>query len=98
MEQAKPDPTGTVTFLFTDTEGSTVLWERDRVAMKAAVARQLAMLRIAAAAYDGGLVTVVGDVVPAAVPPAPQVVAASVANPPTGSATAPTTTRTNSPV
>ena len=29
-----PDlPNGTVTFLFTDIEGSTVLWERDRTAM-----------------------------------------------------------------
>jgi class 3 adenylate cyclase len=37
-----PDlPSGTVTFLFTDIEGSTALWERDRVAMAAAVARHI---------------------------------------------------------
>jgi len=30
-------PTGTVTFLFTDIEGSTQLWERSREAMRAAL-------------------------------------------------------------
>ena len=38
-------PSGTVTFLFTDIEGSTALWERDRRAMQAAVDRHLALLR-----------------------------------------------------
>jgi dihydrodipicolinate synthase/N-acetylneuraminate lyase len=32
-------PTGTVTFLFTDIEGSTKLWERDAPAMQEAFAR-----------------------------------------------------------
>ena len=32
-------PTGTVTFLFTDIEGSTRLWERDPSAMQVALAR-----------------------------------------------------------
>jgi class 3 adenylate cyclase len=32
-------PTGTVTFLFTDLEGSTKLWEHDAQAMQAALAR-----------------------------------------------------------
>jgi len=32
-------PSGTVTLLFTDIEGSTALWERDRQAVAAAVAR-----------------------------------------------------------
>ena len=37
-----PDlPSGTVTFLFTDIEGSTALWERDQAAMATAVARHL---------------------------------------------------------
>ena len=41
-----PDlPSGTVTFLFTDIEGSTALWERDRRAMAEAVVRHLALLR-----------------------------------------------------
>ena len=37
-------PSGTVTFLFTDIEGSTALWERDTAAMASAVARHLALL------------------------------------------------------
>ena len=38
LEVSMPDlPSGTVTFLFTDIEGSTALWERDRAAMRAAV-------------------------------------------------------------
>jgi class 3 adenylate cyclase len=40
-----PDlPSGTVTFLFTDIEGSTTLWERDRAAMQTAVDRNIALL------------------------------------------------------
>ncbi len=32
-------PTGTVTFLFTDIEGSTTRWEQHREVMRAALAR-----------------------------------------------------------
>ncbi|MCC2626790.1 MAG: hypothetical protein K0S14_440 [Thermomicrobiales bacterium] len=35
---------GTVTFLFTDIEGSTTLWERARQVMADAVQRHLALL------------------------------------------------------
>ena len=38
-------PTGTVTFLFTDIEGSTRLWEDHQDAMKDALARHDAILR-----------------------------------------------------
>jgi len=38
-------PSGTVTFLFTDIEGSTRLWETQREAMTAALARHDALLR-----------------------------------------------------
>ena len=37
-------PRGTVAFHFTDIEGSTALWERDRAAMQTAVDHHLALL------------------------------------------------------
>ena len=41
-----PDrPTGTVTFLFTDIEGSTQLWERHPEEMRVALARHDAIMR-----------------------------------------------------
>ena len=56
-----PDlPSGTVTFLFTDIEGSTALWERDRAAMRTAVARHLAILQSAVAAHRGVLYKTLG--------------------------------------
>ena len=36
---SSPLPTGTVTFLFTDIEGSTRLWESQHAAMQAALPR-----------------------------------------------------------
>jgi len=42
-------PCGTVTFLFTDFEASTTLWERDRQAMEITVERHLALLDAAIA-------------------------------------------------
>src|SRR5215211_9393131 len=70
-------PRGTVTFLFTDIEGSTALWERDRAAMATAVARHLTLLRAATEAHHGVLYKVVGDAVQAALPTAPNAVAAA---------------------
>src|SRR4051794_3553858 len=73
-----PDlPSGTVTFLFTDIEGSTALWERDQVAMASAVARHLTLLRAATERHGGALFKVVGDAVQAAFPTAPDAVAAA---------------------
>ena len=49
-----PDlPTGTVTFLFTDIEGSTARWEQQRQAMQAALARHDAILRQAIEGHGG---------------------------------------------
>jgi predicted ATPase/class 3 adenylate cyclase len=70
-------PSGTVTFLFTDIEGSTILWERDQVTMASAVARHLALLDAAIQAHGGVLFKIVGDAVQAAFSTAPDAVAAA---------------------
>src|SRR5262249_17567633 len=54
-------PTGTVTFLFTDLEGSTRLWEEQPEAMKGALARHDGVLRQAVAAEGGRVVKGTGD-------------------------------------
>ena len=59
-------PSGTVTFLFTDLEGSTALWEEHPGLMQDALARHDAILRGAIAAHGGYLVKSTGDGVHAA--------------------------------
>jgi class 3 adenylate cyclase/tetratricopeptide (TPR) repeat protein len=54
-------PAGTVTFAFTDIEGSTARWERDRIAMQHAVRRHDAILRTAIAEYRGHVFKTIGD-------------------------------------
>jgi predicted ATPase/class 3 adenylate cyclase len=54
-------PSGTVTFLFTDLEGSTRLWEEHPDAMPAALARHDEVLRAAIDAHDGQVVKTTGD-------------------------------------
>ena len=54
-------PTGTVTFLFTDLEGSTRLWEGLPDAMREALARHDEILRDAIVAHDGYIVKMTGD-------------------------------------
>jgi predicted ATPase/class 3 adenylate cyclase len=54
-------PTGTVTFLFSDIEGSTARWDRDRAAMQDAVRRHDALMRAAIAAHDGYVFKTIGD-------------------------------------
>ncbi|MBA2595523.1 MAG: hypothetical protein H0V00_02745 [Chloroflexia bacterium] len=72
-------PSGAVTFLFTDIEGSTRLWERDAAAMRAAVARHDALLQEAIAAHQGHVYKHVGDAVQAAFRSAVDALAAAVA-------------------
>src|SRR5919108_6387681 len=59
-------PSGTVTFLFTDIEGSTRLWEQHRQAMPEALARHDSILREAIEAHGGAVFRTVGDAVCAA--------------------------------
>ena len=54
-------PTGTVTFLFTDIEGSTTLWEQHPDEMQVALARHDAQLRHAIESSGGCIVKSTGD-------------------------------------
>jgi len=54
-------PSGTVTFLFTDLEGSTRLWEVHPEAMRGALARHDEILRAAVEQWDGQVVKTTGD-------------------------------------
>src|SRR5215208_3948762 len=52
--------TGTITFLFTDVEGSTSLWERNPKAMSEALSRHDEILRTAIEANNGHVFKTVG--------------------------------------
>ena len=54
-------PSGTVTFLFSDIEGSTERWERDRDAMRTALARHDALMRKTLEARKGYIFKTMGD-------------------------------------
>ena len=54
-------PTGTVTYLFTDVEGSTRLWERHPEAMGTALARHDALIEGTVARLGGALVRPRGE-------------------------------------
>jgi predicted ATPase/class 3 adenylate cyclase len=72
-------PIGTVTFLFTDLEGSTRLWEEHPRATRAAVDRHFAILREAIAAHGGHLFRTQGDGACASFALAPDALAAALA-------------------
>jgi len=59
-------PTGTVTFLFTDVEGSTRLWEESREAMRFALARHDEILRETIGSHNGYIFATGGDAFSAA--------------------------------
>lgn len=71
-------PGGTVTFLFTDIEGSTALWQRDRHAMQLAVERHIAMVGKAVNAHGGVLFKIVGDATQSAFATTPDGLAAAI--------------------
>lgn len=71
-------PTGTVTFLFTDIEGSTRLWEVHPEAMRSALARHDALLRQAIDASNGVVFNTFGDAFCAAFATAPEALSAAV--------------------
>jgi class 3 adenylate cyclase len=54
-------PTGTLTFLFTDIEGSTKMWESNVPAMQVALARHDEILRGATEQHGGYVFKTVGD-------------------------------------
>ena len=54
-------PTGTVTFLFTDIEGSTQLWEKSPRGMQIALTRHDAVLWEAIEGHGGSVFKTVGD-------------------------------------
>jgi class 3 adenylate cyclase len=72
-------PTGTVTFLFTDLEGSTRLWEEHPGAMRSALARHDAILRDAVESQGGSVVKTTGDGLHAVFATAESAVGAAVA-------------------
>lgn len=72
-------PRGTVTFLFTDIEGSTRLWQAHPESIPRAYARHDDILRAAIAQYRGVVYKTIGDAFQVAFPSAPEAVAAAMA-------------------
>jgi predicted ATPase/class 3 adenylate cyclase len=54
-------PSGTVTFLFTDIEGSTRMWQVDEEAMREAVSRHDELLRTSVVEHGGRIFSTAGD-------------------------------------
>ena len=71
-------PSGHVTFLFTDIEGSTELWDKHPDAMEAALAEHDRRIRAAADAHDGYVFSTAGDGFAIAFPTAPDAVESAI--------------------
>ena len=72
-------PTGTVTFLFTDLERSTLMWEQQPDAMREALEHHDAILASELARYGGTVLSEMGDGVAAVFPSAREAAAAALA-------------------
>jgi class 3 adenylate cyclase len=70
-------PTGTVTFVFTDIEGSTKMWENHPEVMQRALARHDEILRGATEQHGGYVFKTVGDAFCCAFPTAPDALEAA---------------------
>jgi predicted ATPase/class 3 adenylate cyclase len=70
-------PTGTLTFLFTDIEGSTKMWEQDPEAMQASLARHDELLRSVIEERGGYIFKTVGDAFCCAFPTTPEALEAA---------------------
>ncbi len=70
-------PSGTVTFLFTDVEGSTRLWANEPDAMKVALARHDDVIRHAVESRGGSVFSTAGDAFAAAFPRASDAIEAA---------------------
>ena len=77
MTAPRNPPSGTVTFLLTDLEGSTRMWEQDPKAMKAAMERHDALLEKVVVAHRGYVFARMGDGMAAAFATARDAVAAA---------------------
>src|SRR5439155_22339430 len=74
---AAPRPAGTVTFLFTDIEGSARLWEEHPEPMRRALARHDALLHAAIETGGGSVFKTIGDQFCVVFATAPDALAAS---------------------
>jgi len=77
MALTAPLPTGTVTLVFTDIEGSTQHWEREREAMSDALRRHDELVRGVIASHGGHVFKMIGDAVCAVFARAPDALAAA---------------------
>lgn len=72
-------PSGTVTFLFSDIEGSTERWDQHREAMQGALKRHDALLRSVIEVHGGHVFKTIGDAFCAVFPTAPDAISAALA-------------------